>query len=94
VTLSLTPAMDISNLWFHCYRFTLASFHTVKTTWLTVREAGTSVGQGGRKKVEGNGNLRKKLLPITRPVTREGRRGLVFPGKNFAPPWINVLGIV
>jgi len=29
VTLSLALAMDILNLWLHCYRFTSASFHTV-----------------------------------------------------------------
>ena len=32
---SLTPTMDFSNLWKHCYRFTHASFHRVQNyTWL------------------------------------------------------------
>jgi len=35
---SLTPAMDFSNLWKHCYGFTHASFHT-GYTWLTASAA-------------------------------------------------------
>jgi len=36
----------------------------------------------------------KTSLPIIKPVTRRGARGLVSPEKNFAPPWKNVLDIV
>jgi len=39
------------------------------------RDAGTSVGQGGQKKVEANANLwkTKKYLPVIKPVTRSAQ---------------------
>jgi len=60
------------------------------------RDAGTSVRQGGRKKVEGEKTYekQKKSLPVIRPVPRRGAEGLVSPEKNVALPWRNVLDIV
>jgi len=51
------------------------------------RDAGTSVRQGGRKKVEDEKTYgkQKKSLPVIRPVPRRGAEGLVSPEKICCP---------